>query len=79
MIDALQQFSFSAQPIRAQITHSCGCQTTPPWTKLTTGCALNPQVHSLLQALSGKGVRVSLSGHSSLVALCSLVLSHVPY
>ena len=33
-------------------------------------------VHSLPQALSGNCARASLSGHSSLVALCSLVFSH---
>ena len=34
-------------------------------------------VPSLLQALSGKCETVSRSGHSSLVALCSLVSSQV--
>ena len=48
--------------------------TSPSCRILSTRCAHNTQVH-LLQALAKKRARASMSGHSSLVALCSLVLS----
>ena len=48
--------------------------TSPSCATLTTRCAHNTQVH-LLQTLADKRARASLSAHSSLVALCSLVLS----
>ena len=52
-----------------------GDWTSASCTTLHTRCAYTTQVH-LLQALAEKRVWASLSGHSSLVALCSLVISN---
>ena len=47
---------------------------TSSCTPLTTRAAHNAEVH-YLQTLAEKPARASLSHHSSLVALCSLLLS----